>query len=267
MFRLFIFTLCFLLIGNNLQAQQPFSIGVTHTIASSTLGEERTLNVYLPVNYSDTSVYPIIYLLDGSADEDFVHVSGVLQFFNLQQMIPEAIIVGIANVDRKRDFCFPTTIEQDKIDFPTTGGSEKFIQFLEQEVIPFIEKTYPENGSKTLIGQSLGGLLATEILFKKPQLFNQYLIVSPSLWWDNESLLNLSDKAMEQLPSNNMKIFIAVGKEHKVMVRDAKKLYRIIKQADKNNVEVQFRYLKNEDHATILHNATYAGLLWLFGNK
>jgi len=112
-----LFILIFLGAVGITKAQQPFTIGETQTIYSKILGEERILNIYLPAYYSDTISYPVIYLLDGSADEDFVHVSGVMQFMNMMQIIPDAIIVGIANVDRKRDFCFPTTIEQDKKDY------------------------------------------------------------------------------------------------------------------------------------------------------
>jgi predicted alpha/beta superfamily hydrolase len=76
-------------------------------------------------------------------------------------------------VDRRRDYAFPTTIEEDKKNYPTTGHSDKFIDFIEKELQPYIEKKYKTNDSKTIIGQSLGGLLATEILFKKPTLFNK----------------------------------------------------------------------------------------------
>ena len=76
----------------------------------------------------------------------------------------KSIVVGIANVDRRRDFTFPTTIEADKKSYPTTGHSDKFIAFIKYELQPNIEKKYKVNTDKTIIGQSLGGLLATEIL-------------------------------------------------------------------------------------------------------
>lgn len=104
-------------------------------------------------------------------------------------MIPESIVVGIGNVDRKRDFTYPFQNELDLKEFPTSGKSEKFISFLEKELQPFIDSTYKTMEMKTIIGQSLGGLLVTKILFKKPELFNNYIIVSPSLWWDDEKLL------------------------------------------------------------------------------
>lgn len=110
--------------------------------------------------------YPLIYLLDGSANEDFVHVAGVVQFLTMIGAIPASIIAGIANVDRKRDFTFATTIAQDKMDYPATGKAAKFMAFIEKELQPFIQKKYKTNTVTTIIGQSLGGLFATEVLLK-----------------------------------------------------------------------------------------------------
>ena len=104
-----------------------------------------------------------------------------MQFANFSwiNMLPKSILVGIANIDRKRDFTFPTTIEKDKKDYPTTGGSAKFIAFIEKELQPFIESHYKTTSSKTIIGQSLGGLLATEILFKKARSLYQLYYCKP----------------------------------------------------------------------------------------
>ena len=156
---------------------KPFVLGLTEQLHSQQLGETRTLNIYLPQGYqaNDTTSYPVIYLLDGSADEDFIHISGLTQFcsFPWVNTLPKSIVVGIANIDRKRDFTYPTTVAQDKKDYPTTGGSVKFIAFIEKELQPYIQKQFHVTQSKTIIGESLGGLLATEILFTNPSLFNR----------------------------------------------------------------------------------------------
>ena len=235
----------------------PFILGKIVTLPSKILNEKRTLNIYLPEGYleNDTTRYPVIYLLDGSADEDFIHIAGLVQFLNFPwvNILPKSILVGIANVDRKRDFTFPTTVEEDKKESPTSGGSSNFIAFIQKELQPFIEKNYKTNSTKTLIGQSLGGLLATEILFKTPGLFTRYIIVSPSLWWNNESLL----KIKPLIDKNNSSIInIAVGNEGKIMENDARKLEQILKENRKNSV-VHFEYFPHENHATILHRAVY----------
>jgi uncharacterized protein len=246
-----------------LSDSKPFVLGTIHEMQSKVLDEKRVINIYLPPGYNenDTVNYPVIYLLDGSADEDFIHIAGLVQFLNFPWVnkLPNSILVGIANVDRRRDLTFPTTIEKDKKDFPTTGGSEKFIDFIASELQPFIEKKFRTTPSKTIIGQSLGGLLATEILFKKPQLFNKYIIVSPSLWWDNESLLKVPPKFLNPRFDNMISVFIAFGKEGKIMETDAKSLVEILKLNPKK-IKITSEYFTDENHASIMHNAVYKGL-------
>ncbi|MDX1939940.1 MAG: alpha/beta hydrolase-fold protein [Saprospiraceae bacterium] len=237
--------------------KKPFILGETLEIESSILAEKRILNIYLPEGYNkdDTINYPVIYLLEGAADEDFIHIVGLVQFCNFPwvNILPKSIVVGIANVDRRRDFTYPTAIEKDKKDFPTTGGSGKFITFIEKELQPFIEQQYKTNSSKTLIGQSFGGLLATEILFNHSKLFNKYIIISPSLWWGKESLL-AKDPNFTSL-REKIEVYIAVGKEGKIMERDAKKLYQLL---NKNlDLRTHFQYFPDKDHATIYHQAVY----------
>lgn len=255
-----------ILLGQSNQSEQientkPFVLGVIDEIQSRELNETRILNIYLPegYNHEDTVKYPVIYLLDGSADEDFIHVVGLVHYnsFEWIKHIPKSIVVGIATVDRRRDFTFPTTIEEDRKANPTSGGSYKFISFIEKELQPYIQAKYKTNNSRTIIGQSLGGLLATEILFKKPELFNKYIIVSPSLWWDNGSILNQTISDFD-----NTDIYIGVGKEGltptavpRVMEVDANILADKLSTLQGKDINVYFDYLPLENHATIMHQA------------
>lgn len=245
---------------------QPLNIGVIDQLYSKELGEKRVLNIYLPEGYNtqDSVVYPVTYLLDGSVDEDFIHVAGLYQFnsFEWINRAPKSIVVGIATVDRRRDYTLPTTVSDDKKKFPTSGHSDKFIAFIEKELQPFIEKKYKTSKTRTIIGQSLGGLLATEILLKKPTLFNKYIIISPSLWWNNGSLLNESSALLQDTFSQKTAVYIAVGKEGltpstppRVMEVDANLLAEKIKSTRSKNVSLYFDYLPQEDHATIAHQA------------
>ncbi len=120
-------------------ADRVFSLGVIDEIYSQKLGEKRTLNIYLPDDYNpnDAARYPVIYLLDGSAQEDFVHIAGLIQYQTLPWIarMPKSILVGIANVDRKRDFTSPTRFPKDKQGYPSSGGSASFIAFIESELL------------------------------------------------------------------------------------------------------------------------------------
>jgi uncharacterized protein len=246
---------------------KAFSIGEIAEIKSAILGENRTLNIYLPEGYNNKEKYPVIYLLDGSANEDFLHIVGLVQFFNMTFKMPKTIIVGIANVDRKRDFSFPTTNADLKKTYPTTGGSAKFIDFIEKELQPHIKANYKTNDTSFLLGQSLGGLLATEILLKKPDLFTNYIIVSPSLWWDDESLLKQAPALLAGQKDTKRWVYVSVGTEGKVMEQDAADLVKSLQNSGKKNLNVDFVPLPKENHAGILHNSVYEALKILYPYK
>lgn len=260
----FLFFLFPALLCAQASSSTPLSIGKTITLQSEILEETRELNIYLPASYQQDSLanYPVIYLLDGSLDEDFIHIAGLVQFcsFSWIDDIPESIVVGIANVDRKRDFTFPTRNKKDRKKFPTTGGSAEFISFIKSEVQPLVERSFRTNDTRTIIGQSLGGLLATEILFKHPDMFDNYIIISPSLWWDDQSLPNYPMKAR----TLDKKIFIGVGKEGKVMEEDASNLYNFLKRREDGVNHIHFQYFPERNHGDVLHEAAYRAFELIF---
>ncbi|MNY33949.1 Ferri-bacillibactin esterase BesA [compost metagenome] len=136
---------------------------------------------------------------------------------------------------------------------------------------PFIESKYRGNTDKTIIGQSLGGLLATEILLKKPALFNKYVIISPSLWWDNGSLLEQNSPILTENYKQRTDIYIAVGKEGltptetaRVMEVDANLLADKLKGTKSRQVNVFFDYLPLKNHATIMHQAVMNAFGFLY---
>ncbi|NHM07461.1 alpha/beta hydrolase [Flavobacterium sp. CYK-4] len=257
---------------------KPFVLGYTDELESKILSEKRTINIYLPEGYkaNDTIHYPVIYLLDGGADEDFIHTVGLVQYntFSWIDRIPQSIVVGIANTDRKRDFTFPTLVEVEKKRFPTTGGSQNFMDFIEKELQPFIRSKYKGTAQSTIIGQSLGGLLATEILLTRPALFNRYIIISPSLWWNDGSILKQDSQILKETFPQNTKVYIGVGKEGlatsknpHVMEVDANILAEKLLQSKNKNLKVYFDYMPEEDHATSSHPAMFNAFRLLYPKK
>lgn len=281
--NLILLPICILLsipsIAQKKTAPSPkFELGIIESLESKILNEKRTLNIYLPEGYSakDTLKYPVIYLLDGSADEDFIHIAGLVQYntFPWIERMPKSIVVGIANIDRRRDFTSPTQIKEIKDLYPSAGASEKFIGFMEKELQPFIDKNFKTTPDRMIIGQSLGGLLATEILFTKPQLFNKYVIISPSLWWNDGELLKRKNIALEEHFNQKIDIYIGVGKEglspffdNHVMEVDANVLYDKIKTSKNPATDVFFDYLPEEDHATVTHPAVFNAFRILYPKK
>jgi uncharacterized protein len=250
---------------------KPLIIGEVDELQSAVLSEKRTLNIYLPGGYNtkDTVTYPVVYLLDGGLDEDFIHITGLYQFnsFPWINLVAPSIVVGIVNTDRRRDMTYPTRDTGAQRRYPEAGHSDKFIRFIEQELQPYMQKKFRLNSSATIIGQSLGGLLVTEILLKKPSLFNKYIIVSPSLWWDNGSLLDQPISLLQNSVSEKTKVYIGVGKEGltpgdkpRVMEVDANLLADKISSVKNKNLSVHFDYLPRENHATIMHQAVFNAL-------
>ncbi len=261
--------LAFFITALGMYAQnKPLTIGEVAHIRSTLLGENRTLNIYLPEGYQAGTKYPVIYVLDGSYNEDFLHITGLVQFFNMTFKMPPTIVVGIANVDRKRDFTFdPVNKEELKKTHLTTGGSAKFIEFIEKELQPYIKANYSTNDSTYLLGQSLGGLLATEILLKKPYLFSSYIIVSPSLWWNDEALIKEAPALLAKQKDQKRWVYVSVGTEGKMMEGGAAELVKLLRQAGKPQLQLHFVPLPKENHATILHNSVYAALGILYPPK
>lgn len=252
---------------------KEFVLGYIENVHSQILNEDRILNIYLPEDYNKDTKYPVIYLLDGSADEDFIHVVGIVQYntFAWVDRIPKSIVVGIANTNRKKNFTSPSNREIDKRLIPDNGGSEQFISFIEKELQPYIETKYKTTEDKTIIGQSLGGLLATEILFTKPQLFNKYIIISPSLWWKDGYLLNSQPSILNKDYTTPTDVYIGVGKEgsingskNHIMENDARLLADKIKEGQCPNIKVYFDYLPEENHATVTHQSVFNAFRLLY---
>ena len=251
--------------------KKTMSFALVEDIASKALDEKRVLNIYLPSGYDPDSAqtYPTIYVLDGSAHEDFPHIAGLAQFMNMYDLLPKSIVVGIANQgkSRYRDFTHATSDAAEKKRLPQAGGSAQFMAYVAQEVIPMVRKNYKTNGKRTIIGQSLGGLLATEFLIKKPDLFDDYIIVSPSLWWSKMELVNTAAKYFKENQSLKKRVYVSLGKEHPVMHKVADRLINAIKNSGNKNLKVYYKPILTEDHATILHKAVYEAFETFYPKK
>ena len=170
---------------------QPIVIGTSYVIPSALLGDRRRLNVYLPEHYDDPKrTFPVVYLLDGGLTEDFHHITGLARINAAYGAGQEVIVVGIEGVDRRHDLTSPSATAADRRLLPTSGGAAAYRRFLREEVRPFIAAHFRTGGRAALMGESLAGLFVAETLLKAPADFDDYVIVSPSLWWDRGALVD-----------------------------------------------------------------------------
>lgn len=164
-------------------AAAPIVVGAHIDLESEVLGEARRLRVSVPDSYVDTDAdCAVLYLLDGES----LFLQAVAAARHLGEFeAPPLIVVGIDNTERTRDLTPPATDPTTLADFPAGGGSAAFRRFLLEEVVPFIEGRYRTNGIELLAGHSFGGLFTAETLLDQPEAFDAYLVLSPSLWWDD----------------------------------------------------------------------------------
>lgn len=169
----------------------PLVIGETFAIESKILGETRRINVYLPPGYAESKDLrlPVLYMPDGGMAEDFMHIAGLIQVSVGNGTMRPFILVGIENTQRRRDLTGPTTIETDKKIAPVVGKSEAFRKFIRDELMPKVKERTRTTGETALLGESLAGLFVVETFLLEPDLFDTYVAVDPSLWWNDRGLI------------------------------------------------------------------------------
>jgi predicted alpha/beta superfamily hydrolase len=171
---------------------RAISIGTELTVPSAVLGETRTIQVSLPNGYAERhrhTRYPVLYLLDGQ--KFFQTVTGVVQHLasDASPRVPDLIVVGVSSQERVRDSSPTHSLKGprgvDEPDYAPSGGADKFLRFLTDELVPFIDRTYSTSGYRVIVGYSFTGLPVMHALFTRPQAFNAYLAIDPSWWWDD----------------------------------------------------------------------------------
>jgi len=169
-------------------ASAPLAIGDTWTIASAALGETRRINVYVPAGMPANTPLPVLYMPDGGMLEDFLHVAGLLQVGAGNGTVRPFLLVGIENTQRRRDLTGPTEVAKDRSIAPKVGGSQAYRTFIRTELMPEIEKRYRVTRERAIVGESLAGLFVVETLALEPDLFDTYIAIDPSLWWNDRQL-------------------------------------------------------------------------------
>ena len=230
--------------------------------------------ISLPGDYNYTQKnYPVIFMLD--AYSSFGIMTQMVRLLTFNKDLPELIIVGISseggskefNYNRMRDFTpTETQNEKERLMFPISGGGNKFLNFIKDELIPFVKSNYRiDEKDKTLVGHSLGALFAFYFLFTEPNLFNRYVIISPALFWDNEYLLKLEDSFYEKNKTLNATVYTTVGSlEDSIFINPWQKLVDKIKLHNYNGLKLIAKISENETHYTIIPYISTHGLISVF---
>lgn len=243
------------------EADSAIVIGERQTFRSTVLGEDRTILVHTPASYKQgKAAYPVLYLLDG--EEHFHHTTGITTFLSMVERAPELIVVGVSSGvgdERERDLT-PTALK----DKPGSGGGARFLTFLKDELQPRIEGAYRTEPYRILVGHSLGGLFALQVLSTAPDTFNAYVAMSPSLWWGDRVLVREAEASFARRPDLQAFLFLTVGNEPGRMVDDTSALAAMLKGKAPRGLHWQLEHLEREKHLTIPHRSTQDALEALF---
>jgi predicted alpha/beta superfamily hydrolase len=193
-------------------ASAPLVIGETWTLASSVLKETRRINVYRPPGIPDGQALPVMVMPDGGLQEDFVHVAGLLQVGAGNGTVRPFLLVGIENTERRRDLTGPTDSAKDRGIAPRVGGAQAFRDFIRKELLPEVVKRYRTTGETAIVGESLAGLFVVETLVLEPDLFDTYIAIDPSLWWNDGRLARRIAAGLAPLPGRKT-LYVALSSD------------------------------------------------------
>jgi hypothetical protein len=235
-------------------------------------GENYLIQVGLPMGYSSSQkTYPVLYVLDG--DYAFGITKGITDLLMIGKEIKGIIVIGISygkgvfawSIKRTRDL----TPGHDTIfaKGQNTGGADNFLKFVQYELFPAVNRNYrtiPD--SSAICGESLGGLLNSYILWKQPELFKGYIIISPSLIWNNKSVLKLESEYFVNHKELNKAVYIAYGSldSKEVIISPATELIQMIQTHNYNGLRLVTRVFEGETHMSVPSVAITNGLKTLF---
>ena len=232
----------------------PLVIGDTFTIESKPLGETRRINVFLPPGYAEAAEkrFPVLYMPDGGIAEDFLHVAGLVQVGVGNGTMRPFVLVGIENIERRRDMTGPTESAEDKKIAPRVGGSEAFRKFVREELMPEVKARYRTTDETAVVGESLAGLWVIETLLLEPNLFDTYIAFDPSLWWNDEHLLKIAPEQLGKAAKREKTLYFAASSD---AVAVEQRFADILTQSAPAGIKWHYEPMPEEKHATIYHPA------------
>ncbi len=256
----FLLSVAGLLPGTQAQAEaseNDIVIGHRRIVHSKVLGEDRKINIYTPQSYnSGNHNYPILILLDG--DGHFHHATGIMEVLAKNGGIPEMIVIGVTNTQRTRDLT-PYANEGEP-----GGGANNFLQFLTDELTPWIDKNYRTRPLRFLVGHSLGGLFAVHTLTKKPDFFRGLIAISPSMQWAKQRSTKEFETWLETKPNVTASLYMTAGNEGMGLLGGTLKISGSLSEHAPATLQWKFDHHPLETHNSVVHRSIYDGMEFIF---
>lgn len=232
-------------------------------LVSVEAGANYKVTINLPKSYfaDQNRKFPVLILTD--PDPVMGVAKTALTLMTGQKQLQEVILVGVGSDNRFRDMA-PSPMQR----FEGSGGADKFIAFLEKELFPFLEHYYQTDPSdRCFIGHSLAGLLGTHIFLEKPQLFKNYIIGSPSYWWNEKEMTKRLATREKVLEGGDVMLYTYVGGSEGMMVDGWNEFNSLLKSKIGSNVKYKEHIFPDETHATVVSTAFASAVKFVYGLK
>jgi predicted alpha/beta superfamily hydrolase len=237
-------------------------------VHSNILNEDRVVWVRTPHGYEvGKDPLPVLYLTDG--DGHINEIGNSIDFLVDNGRMPPLIVVGIANTDRTRDLTPTHSSDKDstgKENLPTSGGGDHFFDFIQTELMPQIDKSYRTAPYKIFAGHSLGGLMAIHVLTSRPNMFQAYIAVSPSLWWEKQHTLHQAQDFFAAHEELNKSLFFSLGNEGADMQSGFDGLKKALTAKAPKDFHWASERFPDENHGSTVLRAHYAALRSIFSD-
>jgi predicted alpha/beta superfamily hydrolase len=245
---------------------QDIVIGESVVIRSEVLNEERTLLIGKPDDYDQgNAAYPVLVLLDG--DTHFHYTTGLTKSLGRNQLIPKLLVVGILNTERTRDLTPPAADQRVREAVPQHGGAANFRAFLADELMPWLDENYRTHPYKILVGHSLGGLFAVDTLLERPEMFDAYIAISPSLQWDEQRAVERAGAVFGKgIAATNATLFMTAGNEGGPLLGGVRKFAAVLGEQTPDGLDWRFEHMPSESHGSVPLPSTYRGLEFVFAD-
>ena len=245
------------------EAAEPIVLGERFTIESQILSETRPIFVATPPSYEgNTQRYGVAYVLD--AEFNFHHAVTTARFLGEfgSQSIPPLLVVGIGNTNRMRDMTPPSEAQENSL--VAQGGADRFLQFIADELSPWVDERYRTNDHSLLIGHSLGGLVAIYSLVSRTASFDSYLAIDPSLNWNDQELVRRADTLLDSDLNATSSLFIASSNFDDPAAVGIRNFVDLLDTHAPKGLRWAMAPMSQETHETIPLPGVYQGLRWLF---
>ena len=226
-------------------------VGETFTVSSAVMEGPRELNVLLPEGYEPDRAYPVVYLLDGGQAQDFPRYAAQIRQGAADGVIQPVIVVGVASQDRQNELTARARDRRIARHWPNHGQSDRFRRFLAEEVKPWVEARYRTSGDDAVLGESAAALFIVEAFLREPALFDRYLAVSPSLWWDREALSQEAAALLAAHPAGERQLLLTIGDEGGQMQSGMDRLVRALTEAPPEGLSWSYEPRHDLTHSTI----------------